>query len=177
MKKKSTRFLVEAALIAGLYTALTYGQGFLFPGTTSMAIQFRVSEVLCLLATFTPAAIPGLTVGCLLSNIVNITVLPLDVLFGTVASFLAAFAIYKLRKVTIKGLPIIGALMPVLFNGIIIGLEISIFIPNDFNSGLIAFLVTAGSVALGELGVCLILGLPFAFAIKKTNLFKDYIER
>ena len=64
-------FVVQTAIIAALYAALTYAQNFLLPGTTSAAVQFRVSEALNVLALFTPAAIPGLTLGCVLSNIYN----------------------------------------------------------------------------------------------------------
>ena len=69
--------MAHGALIAALYVTLTYAQNFLLPGTASQAIQFRASEALCVLALFTPAAIPGLTVGCLLFNISN-GALPLD---------------------------------------------------------------------------------------------------
>ncbi len=170
-KKFNTKFIVQAALIAAIYAVLTYAQAILLPGTTSMAIQFRVSEVLCMLAAFTPAAIPGLTVGCLLSNIMNIGTLPLDVILGTAASLLAATAIYLLRNIRIKNLPVLASLMPAIFNGIIIGLEIEIFFiegPFHFES----FLIQAGCVALGELGVCVVLGLPFTYIVQKLDLFK-----
>ena len=79
---KKVLFVVQTAIIAALYAALTYAQNFLLPGTTSAAVQFRVSEALNVLALFTPAAIPGLTLGCVLSNIYNIgSGLPLDMIF------------------------------------------------------------------------------------------------
>ena len=59
-----TRYLSHAAIIAALYVVLTHGQNLLFPNSATMAIQFRASESLCVLAFFTPAAIPGLTLGC-----------------------------------------------------------------------------------------------------------------
>ena len=59
--KKKTQLIAQTAVIAALYAALTYAQNLLLPGTTSMAVQFRVSEALNVLALFTPAAIPGLT--------------------------------------------------------------------------------------------------------------------
>ena len=67
---KKVLFIVQTAIIAALYAALTYAQNFLLPGTTSAAVQFRVSEALNVLALFTPAAIPGLTLGCVLSNLI-----------------------------------------------------------------------------------------------------------
>lgn len=81
---KKVLFIVQTAIIAALYAALTYAQNFLLPGTTSAAVQFRVSEALNVLALFTPAAIPGLTLGCVLSNLYNIgSGLPLDMIFGS----------------------------------------------------------------------------------------------
>ena len=67
--RKNTRHLVHAAIIAALYVVLTHLQNLLIPGSASFAIQFRASEALCVLAFFTPAAIPGLTLGTLLFNI------------------------------------------------------------------------------------------------------------
>ena len=78
MKSKQIRMITHGAILAALYVALTYLQNWLLPGTTSAAIQFRASEALCIFALFTPAAIPGLTVGCLLFNISNAGALPLD---------------------------------------------------------------------------------------------------
>ena len=66
---KKVRNTVYAAVIAALYVVLTHMQNLLLPGSATWAIQFRVSEALCVLALFTPAAIPGLTVGCLLFNV------------------------------------------------------------------------------------------------------------
>lgn len=69
MKNKTTLYIVQGAVIAAMYAALTILQNVLFPGSASMAVQFRVSEVLTVLALFTPAAIPGLTVGCVIANL------------------------------------------------------------------------------------------------------------
>jgi len=168
---KKVLFLVQAALIAALYVVLTYAQEMLLPGTTSMAIQFRASEALTMLAVFTPAAIPGLTVGCVLANLINVNALPVDMIMGSAATLLAALCMYLLRKVCVKGLPLVSALMPAIFNGVIIGLEIEIFFiegPFHFTS----FLIQAGCVALGELAVCFTLGLLLTYAIKKRGLDK-----
>ena len=90
---RKTRFLVHAAVIAALYTVLTHLQNLLLPNSTSMAIQFRASEALCVLALFTPAAIPGLSIGCMLFNITYAQALPLDVLAGSLATLLAVSAL------------------------------------------------------------------------------------
>ncbi|MGN0468321.1 MAG: QueT transporter family protein [Acutalibacteraceae bacterium] len=168
---KKALFIVQAAVIAALYAALTYAQNLLLPGTTSMAVQFRVSEALTMLAVFTPAAIPGLTLGCVVANLINLSALPVDFIMGSAATLLAAVAMYLLRNVCIKGVPLLAAFMPAIFNGVIIGLEIEIFFiegPFHFTS----FLVQAGCVALGELCVCLTLGLLLTAAIKRNGLDK-----
>lgn len=163
--------LAVSAIIAALYVALTYAQEALLPGTTSMAVQFRLSEALTMLCVFTPYAVPGLTVGCLLANIVSAGTLPIDMIMGTFASFLAAVCIYKTRKITFKGLPILSAVMPAIFNGVIIGAEIEIFyIEGPFN--FVSFLLQGGLVALGEMCVCISLGLLLVKAIKNKNLEK-----
>ena len=95
MKTKSTVYIVQAAVIAALYAVLTILQNTLLPGTASAAVQFRVSEALTILAVFTPAAIPGLTVGCVIANISSLSTLgPYDMIFGSRASLLAAVLMY-----------------------------------------------------------------------------------
>ena len=171
---KRNHNLATGAIIAALYAALTYAQEMLFPGSASAAIQFRVSEALTVLALFTPAAIPGLTVGCALSNIIFLGALPLDVVLGSFATLLAAFCMYKLKDVTFKGIPVAALLMPAVFNGIIIGLEIEIFfIEGPFHFA--SFLTQGTFVALGELGVCFTLGILLYRVIKNKKLQK-YIK-
>ena len=160
---KNVRFLTHAALFAALYVALTYLQNFLLPGSASWAIQFRASEALCVLAFFTPAAIPGLTVGCLLFNISFAGALPLDFLVGSLASCLAAAAMWLTRKVTLKGYPLPGLLMPALFNALLIGWELSVYIGGGF-------LINAAYVAIGEAAVLLTLGTALYYAIKSRRL-------
>lgn len=171
MNKKVT-FIVQTAIIAALYAALTYAQNFLLPGTTSAAVQFRVSEALNVLALFTPAAIPGLTLGCVVSNLYNIgSGLPLDMIFGSLATLGASLCMYLLRGVKIKGYPLLSMLMPALFNGVIVGWEIeTFFIDGKFIFA--DFLVQGGLVALGELGVMLVLGTLLYFVIVKRKLDK-----
>ncbi len=172
MKNKKVNYIVQCAVIAAMYAALTYAQNFLLPGTTSAAIQFRVSEALNVLAFFTPVAIPGLTLGCVLSNLINIgNSMPIDFIVGSLATLLAATAMWFLRNVAIKGVSIVGLLMPAIFNGILVGWEIEVFyVAGKFHFG--DFLVQGGYVALGELGVMLVLGIPLTLLIKKRNLDK-----
>ncbi|MBR3553704.1 MAG: QueT transporter family protein [Clostridia bacterium] len=173
-QNKKILFLTQAAVIAALYAALTVGQDMLLPGTTSMAVQFRVSEALTLLACLKSAAIPGLIVGCFLANLINLGWLPTDIVFGTVATLLAAITMYLLRKALLWKLPLAAALMPALFNGLIIGAQIEAFAvdgPFRFKS----FAVTAGCVALGELAVCFTLGLLLYKALDRPQ-FKKWLR-
>lgn len=175
MKTKSTMYIVQAAVIAALYAALTILQNTLLPGTASMAVQFRVAEVLTILAVFTPAAIPGLTVGCIIANISSLSVLgPYDMIFGSLASLLAAVLMHLLRNKRLFRLPVAAALMPALANGIIVGFEIEFFfVEGGFHFG--DFLFQGGCVALGELGVLFVLGLPLARLIEKQGFDKKLL--
>lgn len=168
--------LAQTAMIAALYAALTYAQGMLFPGSTTAAIQFRASEALNVLALFTPTAIPGLTLGCVLSNLQSIRQgLPLDMIFGSLATLGAAACIYRLREAKIKNYPLFAMLMPALWNGVIIGWQIECFlIDGPFHWG--SFLTVGGQVALGELGVMLALGTALYYAIRKRGLDKKLFQ-
>ena len=172
MKQKSTRYIVQAAVIAALYAIMTILQNTLLPGSASAAVQFRVSEVLTILALYTPAAIPGLTVGCIIANISSLSALgPYDLIFGSLASLIAALCMYALRNVRVATLPVLAALMPALANGIIVGFEIEFFfIEGGFHFA--DFLLQGGLVALGELGVLFVLGLPLSKLIEKQQLGK-----
>ena len=155
--------IAYGALIAALYVALTYLQNLLLPGSATWAIQFRASEALCILALFTPAAIPGLTIGCLLFNISYSAALPLDFLVGTGATLLAVGAMYGLRRVTLRGYPLPAMLMPVIWNGLLVGWELSAYIGG-------AFWLNALYVAIGEAAVLLTLGTALFYGIKARNL-------
>ncbi len=115
MKKLSPALWVaQGAIIAALYVVLTY-----FIAAFNLAngaIQFRISEALCILPIFTPAAIPGVTLGCLISNIITGCSI-FDIIFGTLATLIGAFGTYFLRKTKF-----ISTLPPVLSNMIIIPL-------------------------------------------------------
>ena len=72
MKNKNTMYIVQGAVIAALYAVLTVMQNILLPGSASMAVQFRASEALTVLALFTPAAVPGLSIGCIVANLSSV---------------------------------------------------------------------------------------------------------
>ena len=174
MKRKSTLYIVQGALIAAIYATMTILQNVLIPGSASMPVQFRISEVLTVLALYTPAAIPGLTLGCVLANISSLSVLgPYDLIFGSLATLFAALSMYALRNVRLFKLPVLAALMPALFNGVFVGFEIDFFFMNNalaFN--FVDFLIQGGLVALGELAVLFVLGLPLTRVIELNGLDK-----
>ena len=160
---KSVKYLTHGALLAALYVALTHLQNLLIPNSASMASQFRASEALCVLAFFTPAAIPGLTLGCLLFNISFAGALPLDWLVGTAASGLSTAAMWLTRKWTFRGYPLLGLMMPGLFNALLVGWELSVYIGGGF-------WINALYVAIGELAVLLTLGSLLYGALKRRHL-------
>ena len=175
MKRKSTLYIVQGALIAAIYATMTILQNVLIPGSASMPVQFRISEVLTVLALYTPAAIPGLTIGCVIANISSLSVLgPYDLIFGSLATLFAAISMYALRNVRLFKLPVLAALMPALFNGVFVGFEIDFFFMNNaaaFN--FVDFLIQGGLVALGELAVLFALGLPLTRVIELNGLDKN----
>ena len=162
MHKKNLQ-LARSALIAALYVVLTHGQNLLLPNSTSMAIQFRASEALCVLACFTPAAIPGLTIGCLLFNITNAAALPLDFFVGSLATLLAAWGMWLLRNATVKGYPLPALLLPALTNALLVGWELMVYIGGGF-------WINALYVAIGEATVLLTLGSALYYALKVRHL-------
>ena len=163
--RKNTRYIVHCAMVAALYTVLTHMQNLLIPNSATMAIQFRVSEALCVLAFFTPAAIPGLTLGTLLFNLTFAQALPLDFLLGSLATLLATVCMHKSRNLTWKGYPLFGLLMPGLFNALIVGWELSIYIGGGF-------WFNAATVAIGEVTVLLSLGTALYYALRIRGLDK-----
>ncbi len=175
MKKHPAYYIAQGAAIAALYATLTIMQNVLLPGTASAAIQFRAAELLTILAVYTRPAIPGLTIGCIIANLSSISVVgPLDMIFGSAASFIAALLMYALRNVRWFRLPILSALMPALVNGIIVGFEIDFFVVNQGFFNFYDFLFVGGCVALGELGVLVLLGLPLAWAIDKRKIMSKF---
>lgn len=160
---KHTKYLTQAAVIAALYAVLTHMQNLLIPGSATWMIQVRMSEALCILAFFTPAAVPGLSIGCLLFNLTFAEPLPLDWLVGTGATLLAAEGMWLTRKVTVKGLPVLGLTMPAITNAVLVGWELSVYIGGGF-------WLNAFYVALGELAAVAVLGTVLFYALKARKL-------
>ena len=162
--RKNTKFLVHSATIAALYMLLTYLQNTLFPDSASQAIQFRMSEALCVLALVTPAAIPGLTVGCMLFNLCY-PALPWDFLIGSAATLLATGTMFLTRSLRIKRFPLLGLTLPALFNGLLVGWELAWVIGGGF-------WFNAACVAIGELAVLFIPGTILYYTILNRKLLK-----
>ena len=167
---KNVRFLTQAAMIAALYAVLTYAAAAV--NLAYGAVQFRFSEALTVLPVFTPAAIPGLAVGCFLANLGSPLGL-VDWIFGTGATLLAAMGTWMARKIQIKGVPVLAPLPPVIANVVLVGFELSClssagtFALGNFTWA--AFGASALSVGIGELVICYALGLPLLLALRKTG--------
>lgn len=156
----STKSLTRTAMIAAFYCVLTL----LFQPFSYGPIQFRVSEALTLMPVLLPEAVPGLPLGCLLANILGGAPW-YDVVFGTLATFLAAVCTRKLRD-----LPAVGAAMPVLFNAVIVGPVVYLAYSHAPGSAfsLPLLLKDVSTVAIGEAVICYVLGLTLVGALEKT---------
>lgn len=154
MKSKKLVFICQAAIIAALYVVLTY----VFSAFASGVIQVRVSEALTVLPAFTPAAIPGLVIGCLLSNTLTGCVL-LDIIFGSVATLIGALGSYALRHhAWLVPIP------PIVSNMIIVP-----FVLRYAYGATDAFPFMIATVGAGEIISCYLLGMLLYGALKKMN--------
>lgn len=155
MKKNnvSILFLTQAALIAAFYVVLTFIASTL--GLSSGAVQIRFSEALTVLPYFTPAAVPGLFLGCLLANLLTGAALP-DILFGSLATLLGAILTQKLRKY--KWL---APIPPILCNALIV--PPVLYLAYGIRPLWFSFL----TVTVGEILSCGILGMLLLFTLQK----------
>lgn len=163
--------VTRAAVIAALYALLTLAGAAL--NLSYGSLQFRFAEALCILPVFTASAVPGLAVGCFAANVMS-TVSPFDMVFGTAATLFAALTTRALRNVRLGKLPFLSLLMPVIFNGLIIGAETAFF--TSAESFAAAFTVNSLTVALGEAVVTFALGAPLWVMIEKNDRLKKIIS-
>lgn len=170
--KNKTRYLVTAALIAALYAATTYLMA-LF-GLAYGPVQFRISEALCVLPIFCDASVAGLAAGCFIANIISFN--PVDMVFGTVATLLSALLTRRFKNVTVRGIPLLSIVQPVIVNGIMIGAELAL-VMGDRSTAFTQFWAYALWVAAGEAAVCLLLGLPLCLFIKKNSFLLSVLQR
>ena len=170
MISKKIIYITQAAVIAALYAALTLALAPISFGP----IQFRIAEALTIMPVFTSAAIPGLSIGCLISNAIGMAMGTnvagaLDILFGTAATLSAAILTCLLRKIKWAKLPILAMLPPVILNVLIIGTELSIALN-------IPIWLTMLDVLLGQFVSCCIIGAVLYFVIDKLDpRIKKYI--
>lgn len=161
MRRRRTLFVTQAAMIAALYVVLTMiANAF---GLANYAIQVRFSESLTILPFFTPAAIPGLYAGCVIANILT-GAMPLDVIFGGLATLIGALGTYFLRR-----WKWLAPLPPIIANIIIVPLVLTYVY--HFEGSLPYFMVTVG---IGEIISCGVMGMSLLFALEKykKELFK-----
>lgn len=151
--RQKTAHLTQAAIIAALYIVLTFIANAL--GLANYAIQVRFSESLCILPYFSPAAIPGLFIGCLLSNILTGCALP-DIIFGSLATLIGAIVTYALRKY--KWAAPIG---PIVSNAVIVPFVLL------YAYGIRPLWFSFVTVTIGEVISCGILGMLLLFTLEK----------
>ncbi len=168
MRRTAARFTVQSALIAAAYAALTW-----LSAAMNLAygpVQFRLSEALNMLAMFTPAAVPGLTLGCLVANLGS-PYGAIDVIAGTLATLLSALGVYFVSRRIKKFGQFTAPLFPTVLNALAVGGEIALFLPAGERGA--GFMLSVLQVGAGEAAVCFLLGLPlyYLFAKRFPSLF------
>lgn len=164
--KNNVKKLALMGACAGIYVVMTVCMAPLSYG----GVQFRVAEALMLLCFYRKEYVYALTVGCLISNMFS--PLPLDMLFGTLATLIAAVPMYFIGKKadTLRLLKmIIASLFPVISNGIIIGLELNVVFGEPF-------LISFCQVAFGELVCVTVLGVTIFKSFEKNRMFVKMIS-
>ena len=181
----STRFIAQTGVIAAAYAAFTLVALLFLGGLAWGPVQFRISEVLCILAMFTPAAVPGLTIGCVLANLINIALSGtgmlgmLDVVFGSLATLVGALWMRRFRA-----RPLLALAGPVLANALIVPAYLPILLQGlgfytiPFTSVSLdgtwwaMYLFGLVSTGIGEAIILYVLGYPLWRALSKTAVFK-----
>ncbi len=158
MKNKNLLFMTQAAMIAALYVALTY----IFAPISFSEIQVRIAEALTILPVFTPAAIPGLFIGCLIGNTASGALLP-DIICGSLATLIGSFFTWKLRNAH----PFLAPVPPILANTLVVPFVLKYAYMVDLP---ILFMML--TVGIGEILSCGVLGLSLYYALRPH---KEYI--
>lgn len=161
MKNKKVQFLVHSAMIGAIYVVLTL----LFQPFSFGQIQVRIAEALTILPVFTPAAIPGLFVGCLIGNILGGSILP-DIIFGSLASLIGAIFTYVLRKQN----KYLAPLPPMIANTLIV--PFILYYAYGINLPIPFMMMTVG---IGEIISCGVLGMIVYASLEKYRyrIFRD----
>lgn len=153
--RESTKKIVVTALVAAVYATLTLSLGFISYGP----IQFRIAEVMILLAFIRKEYIIGLTLGCFLANVIGPYGVP-DIVFGTTATLMSAILVYLTSKMQKKWSLLIASLWPTIINAIIIGAMLNIFFGVPLILGML-------QVGFGQFVVITIIGIPFFKMVNK----------
>ncbi|MDR0500589.1 MAG: QueT transporter family protein [Coriobacteriales bacterium] len=178
--------ITRAGLIAALYAALTLLTMTLLGGFSFGPVQLRISEAVCIFAILSRSAIPGLTIGCVIANLLGIAILGtgplglLDVCFGSLATLLGSLWAWKWRKRTA-----IALAGPVIANALIVPAYLPIMLATAgfytipftdidlASSYLLMYIFGFVAIAIGEALVVYVLGLPLLAGLKRTPLFKQ----
>lgn len=160
----NTRYLVRAALIAAVYVALTYLAGVL--NLAYGPVQFRFSEALTVLPFLLPEAVPGLFIGCVVSNLLS-PYGALDLAAGSLATLLAALWTGRCRRRYLAPLP------PVVCNAALVGAMIAWYEAGPGAGFAPAFAYNALTVGAGEAAVCCLLGLPLLRVLEQRGALRN----
>ena len=165
----NTKQMTQITMVAAVYTVLSVALAPISYGP----IQVRIAETLTLLPLIWQPSITALTLGCFLTNLIGVhlgVTGPIDILVGTLATFLAAMCTWRFREKTIKGIPVLSILIPVIFNGVFVGLELAWMLNPD---NIAAMAVVYGlQVAVGEL-IAVIIGWILLPMLKKAQIFGE----
>lgn len=164
----NVKSLTRAAMVAAVYAALTV----LLAPISFGAVQFRAAEALTVMPMFMSEAVPGLAIGCLVANILGGAMLP-DIVFGSIATLLAAVVTRALRK-----RPLVAMAAPAAFNAIIVGPVVYfcyVMAEGAFSFGALAF--TCLTVGLGELAIIYTLGFMLSRIGKRLNFLSDNVKK
>ena len=168
MQKFSTRDLTLAAMVAALYAVMGYFGNFF--GLTFGPIQFRFAEALTVLPFLFPSTVPGLFVGCLITNLLS-PYGPMDIVVGSAATLMAAVWTGRVRSKWLAPLP------PVVCNTVLVGFVIAWTEANGFTAAFpMAWLVNGVRTGVGELGVCYILGMLLLEVLPQVPYFRPMLS-
>lgn len=172
IKKVSLLFLAQAGVIAAVYTALTM----ILQPLSYGILQVRVSEMLTILPVYMPAAVPGLAVGCFLSNLLGLSAGAnpagvWDLVFGTAATLFAAWMSRQVGGARCFGLPLLATLPPVVVNALVIGTELYVVY------GGFPWWLHAVSVAGGQAIACVVGGLLLSITLEKTGAARRFSNK
>lgn len=163
MNNKKVKMLTTSAMIAAVYLVLTM----VFYLTSFLPYQIRFAEVLTVLPYFTPLAIPGLFVGCVVANIIGGNGI-WDIVIGSLSTLLAAYLTYKITSNRPKR-KLLAPLPPVIINAVVVGCMLSILYE-------MPLFLTMLSVGGGQIVACYLLGYPLMHLIEKNKRLRDLFK-